>query len=231
LGGEQRWRLVDHDRALLAAAAQATHAWAGRRGAAAATSGEELTVRAADFAARVTTEPRDLAGDSLAGLALPPGGLVTAAALLDLVSLAWLDVLAARCGSARVAVCFALTYDGRTQCAPVEPEDSLALELFNRHQRLDKGFGPALGPTAAQAAGRAFAAQGYRVLTAESDWQIGPEHAAMQYALLDGWLGAAIEMAPQQRHALTQWHGRRRAHVAAGRSRLVVGHVDLVGWR
>jgi len=230
LGGEQRWRLVDHDPALLAAATHATRAWAGRRGASASTSAAELTVRAADFVVRVATEPRDLAGDALADLVLPPGGLVTAAALLDLVSPPWLTTLAARCAAARAAVCFALTYDGRTQCTPDEPEDALVLELFNRHQRLDKGFGSALGPTAPHAADNAFAAHGYRVLTAESDWQIGPQHAAMQYALLDGWLGAALETAPQQRTVLTDWHRRRRAHVAAGRSRLVVGHVDLVGW-
>ena len=48
--------------------------------------------------------------------------------------------------------------------------------------------------------------------------------------LLDGWLGAALEIAPEAALALTSWHDRRRAHVAAGRSALSVGHVDLVGW-
>jgi hypothetical protein len=52
----------------------------------------------------------------------------------------------------------------------------------------------------------------------------------MQLALLDGWLEAALEIAPDSRLALTSWHERRRAHVLAGRSRLSVGHVDLVGW-
>ena len=52
----------------------------------------------------------------------------------------------------------------------------------------------------------------------------------MQLALLDGWLGAALEIAPERRPALTSWLERRRAHVLAGRSSLSVGHVDLVGW-
>ena len=51
-----------------------------------------------------------------------------------------------------------------------------------------------------------------------------------QLALLDGWLGAALELAPESRAALTSWHERRRAHVLAGRSDLTVGHVDVVGW-
>ena len=230
LGGEQRWRLVDHDSALLAAASEATREWAVRRGATVGRVGDALTVRAADLACEVRTEARDLARNGLAATPLPPGGLVTAAALLDLVAEPWLETLAAHCRQAGAAVCFALTYDGRTVCTPNEPDDALVLELFNRHQRLDKGFGAALGPDAAHAAEQHFASQGYRVMTARSDWDIGPQHAPMQRALLDGWLGAALEIAPRQRSSLSDWHRRRSAHVAAGRSRLEIGHVDLVGW-
>jgi hypothetical protein len=230
-GGEQRWRLIDHDRALLDAAVVATRAWAASRGAVVSSAGADLTLRAADFACRVGGEPRDLASDdALANLALPTGALVTAAALLDLVSTRWLEALARRCEAAGAAVCFALTYDGRTVCTPDEPEDAVALDLFNRHQRLDKGFGPALGPTATGAAEEVLARHRYRVLTERSDWDIGPQHTAMQHALLDGWLAAALEVAPQHTASLTAWHRRRCTHVDAGRSRLVVGHVDLVAW-
>ncbi len=148
LGGEQRWRLVDRDRTLLHAAVVATRVWAASRSAVVSPPGATLTLRATDFACRVAGEPRNLAGDGLIGLTLPTGGLVTAAALLDLVSTRWLETLAVQCETAQAAVCFALTYDGRTVCTPDEPEDAMALDLFNRHQRLDKGFGPALGPTA-----------------------------------------------------------------------------------
>ena len=230
LGGEQQWRLVDHDRALLHAAIVKTRAWAVSRSAVVSPAGATLALRAADFACRIRGEPRDLAGDALATLALPAGGLVTAAALLDLVSTRWLEQLAARCEVAHAAVCFALTYDGRTVFTPDEPEDAMALDLFNRNQRLDKGFGPALGPTAAVAAEHILAKVGFRVLTDHSDWEVGPQHAAMQHALLDGWLRAALEIAPEHTAHLTGWHRRRRTHVEAGRSRLVVGHVDLVGW-
>jgi hypothetical protein len=230
LGGEQRWRLVDHDRALLGAALAATRTWAASRSAVVSPTTAELTLRAAEFACRVGGEQFDLAGDALANLVLPTRGLVTAAALLDLVSKRWLEALATRCKAAGAAVCFALSYDGRTVCTPNEPEDALALDLFNRHQRLDKGFGAALGPTAASAAEQVFATHKYRVLTERSDWDIGPQHTAMQHALLDGWLAAALEIAPEHTARLTVWHRRRRAHVEAGRSRLVVGHVDLVAW-
>ena len=150
--------------------------------------------------------------------------------MLDLVSGDWLETLARRCRAAHAAVAFALTYDGRTTGKPAEPEDALVLSLFNRHQLQDKGFGPALGPGAAGAAEAAFEAHGYELRVATSDWVISANDRALQLALLDGWLGAALEIAPESKLALTSWHGRRRAHVLAGRSELRVGHVDLIGW-
>jgi hypothetical protein len=155
---------------------------------------------------------------------------VTASALLDLVSRPWLEALAERCRGARAAVCFALSYDGRTTLAPSEPEDGEVLELFNRHQLGDKGFGPALGPQAAAAAAAAFELRGYEVRVASSDWLVGSQHTELQRALLDGWRAAATQSAPARGAALGAWHRRRSAHTGAGRSTLRVGHVDLVGW-
>jgi hypothetical protein len=228
LGGVQRWRLVDHDALLLEAALTTTHAWATARGAEVQRSGSNLTIRAAEFACAMTCERVDL--KHLAGVELPAGGIVTAAALLDLVSSDWLEALARRCRTARAAIVLALTYDGRTTAKPAEPEDPVVLAMFNRHQLFDKGFGPALGMRAADAAETVFEGHGYELRVATSDWLIRPKDQALQLALLDGWLSAALEIAPESRAALTSWHQRRRAHVLAGRSELRVGHVDLVGW-
>src|SRR5260221_693568 len=94
--------------------------------------------------------------------------LVTASALLDLVSEEWMGPLAARCAAAGASVLFALTYDGRIVCTPEDPEDAAIVALVNEHQRTDKGFGPALGPAATDAAERVFAQAGYRVQRARS---------------------------------------------------------------
>jgi hypothetical protein len=228
LGGVQRWRLVDHDATLLDAALGATEAWANGLGAKVRRTGSTLSIGSAEFSCFVECQRAELT--ELHALALPAGGLVTAAALLDLVSHDWLDELAQRCRAARSAVALALTYDGRTTAKPGEPDDAAVLALFNRHQLYDKGFGPALGMRAAAAAEPAFEAHGYELRVAMSDWLIEPAAHAMQLALLDGWLGAALEIAPESRLALTSWHQRRSAHVRAGRSELRVGHVDLVGW-
>jgi hypothetical protein len=228
LGGTQHWRLVDHDAALLHAALDATYAWAEALGARVERRAEALAIRARDFGCEVVVEPYDLR--DLAVLALPPGALVTAAALLDLVAATWLEKLARRCEEARATVCFALSYDGRTVCSPAEPEDAAVLAAFNRHQLGDKGFGPALGPGAARAAEAAFTRLGYEVATAPSDWLIDARAHEIQRALLDGWRDTAIELHAATIAELGAWHERRLAHVAADRSTLRVGHVDLVGW-
>jgi hypothetical protein len=228
LGGTQLWRLVDHDPSLLDAGVAATHAWADAQDADVRRAGSTLTIRGAGFAAEVRCEPADLT--ELDAIELPARGLVTAAALLDLVSGTWLDALARRCRAARTAICFALTYDGRMTAIPSDTADSELLALFNRHQLGDKGFGPALGPNAATAAAASFEALGYELRTEASDWSLAPEHAELQLALLDGWRGAAAEIAPAQTALVEQWYARRCEHVAGRRSQLRVGHVDLVGW-
>jgi hypothetical protein len=239
LGGVQAWQLVDHDAALLAAAEPAIHDWASRTGAEAhvATSArgpghgeslDDIVVTGDDFVCRVHRTRADLASD-LDLIELPERALVTSSALLDLVSAEWLRALVRRCHAASADVYFSLTYDGRTVCTPADETDAEALELFNRHQAGDKGFGPALGPTAGLRAVDSFVARGYRVASRTSDWRIGPDAAAFQRELLSGWLGAALEIAPQRRETLEAWHRRRVAHVDAGVSTLVVGHVDLLG--
>ena len=155
--------------------------------------------------------------------------VVTASALLDLVSTAWIARLAEYCRRAGVSALFALTYDGRTTCNPPEPEDGLVLDLFNRHQRhSDKGFGRAAGPDAVTAAAQAFGVEGFVVTRARSDWDLPPSTAAMQRYLIEGWADASSEIAPERRPAIDAWKARRLAHVDAGRSHISVGHEDLL---
>ena len=157
--------------------------------------------------------------------------LVTASALLDLVSERWLRDLAKRCRAARAAVLFALTYNGRSRCWPVEPEDDAIRELMNWHQRTnDKGFGRAAGPDAVDRAEQCFAAAGYLVTRESSNWVLEPEMRALQQELIDGWAEAAAAIAPEQSAIIQSWRARRQDHVAQNRSRIVVGHDDLGGW-
>jgi hypothetical protein len=175
----------------------------------------------------VETRVLDLGAGLDAGL-LAGCRLVTASALLDLVSQAWIERLARACAGAGADALFALTYDGRIEWSPSDPDDALVRTLVNRHQRRDKGFGPALGPDATASAAACFRAQGYEARVEPSDWRLGADAGALQDALIEGWRTAAAEVEPAAAGALDAWAARRRARLAAGASRLVVGHADLL---
>ena len=202
LGRPQRWLLVDYDPALLERAARD-----GR-------FVNELDTRCLDL--------NDLRDDLFEARTL-----VTASALLDLVSESWVRRLATRCAAHHAAVLFALTYDGRSECDPAEPEDELVRDLTTRHQHLDQGFGPGLGPDAIAAAADALSAQGYDIHRDRSDWVIEPDRGALQRELVNGWAEAAIQMAPASESAIRDWQRRRLAYVDERASRIVVGHEDL----
>jgi len=162
------------------------------------------------------------------GLELVPGAdLVTASALLDLVTHEWLERLAATCRAAGNAVLLALTWDGTITWSDADPDDALVAEAVRSHQLRDKGMGPALGPAAGPAAERAFRVAGYHIWLRPSPWRLGAADASLARALIEGWGTAASEQCPEDAPLIRGWAERRRA-TAARRFGLEVGHVDLL---
>jgi SAM-dependent methyltransferase len=200
----QNWRLVDNDLGLLARAS---------------------TLRRPPDV-NVVTKPIDLVRDL--ELALEgPLDLVTASALLDLVSLEWLDRLVIEAAARCLPVYATLTCDGRTVLEPSEGLDLEVLACFNGHQRTDKGFGPALGPSAAARAVERFEHFGYAVVQGRSDWVLRPNDPAIQEALFAGWAELGALSKTLSSDLISAWLTQRRSHLAEGRSSLRVGHVDI----
>lgn len=200
----QNWHLVDNDLGLL-----------GR---------VSISGRPPDL--NVVATPLDLARDL--ELALDgPLDLVATSALLDLVSLEWIERLAVEAAARRLPVYAALTYDGRTVIEPSDTFDVVILAQVAAHQRTNKGFGPALGASAAARSIERFELVGYRVLQGQSDWLIGPNDRAIQEVIFAGWGEIAAASGRVARDLVAGWVVRRRAHLAEGRSSLRVGHTDL----
>lgn len=229
----QHWHLVDRDVDLLKQLPRFLAAWALDRGAVVSGGAGAFVARGPSMACSFETHAANLAklADDAALAALFDGSeLVTASALLDLVSERWLEALVERCRHTGAAVLFALTYDGRMTCVPDDPDDEWVRALVNRHQQSVKGFGRALGPGATACATRLFAAAGYRVRSAPSDWQLSSSDTALQRSLIEGWADASLEIVRGDGARVEGWRARRLAHVEAGVSQLTVGHLDLAGW-
>jgi len=152
----------------------------------------------------------------LADLAAVPfdARLVTASALLDLASAAWLDALADRLAAAGAGFYARLSYDGTMRWSPPHPGDAAVLAAFNADQRRDKGLGPALGPDAAAHMAAALARRGFVVRTAASPWRLDSAAAALMAALAEGVARAT---------GASAW-GRSRQTARA----CAVGHLDVL---
>lgn len=226
LGGAQRWQVVDHDPALLAALPLALSEWAGRQGHQLTQTADGLLhLQGAGFSAEIQPVQLDLA-KNLHQLDLASTHLLTGSALLDLVSPDWLSELVDQAGAARVPLLFALNVDGRTSWDPAEADDERVHDVFASHQRRDKGFGPALGGQAPAEAARLLLEAGYTVHQAQSDWLIdGRADHALQTAMVQGMAAAALEQSPSDGAGILAWTTRRLLRV--NDSRLRVGHVDV----
>jgi SAM-dependent methyltransferase len=220
--GAQRWLCIDHDPALLQDARAALQAWAGGRGWPDRDQRDGLTLARPGGALLVGFAVRDLARGGLSDVDGVSG--LSAAALLDLTSAAWLDHLAAHCRGTPLLM--ALSFDGRLRFEPAAAEDAEIRRRFIAHQRTDKGFGPALGPDAAAHLADRLAAAGCLVSVERSDWRLGPDDGALLRASLIGIVAAAREVAHDP--CLERWATWRGQQLAAGELRLTVVHVDLL---
>jgi SAM-dependent methyltransferase len=199
----QHWTLVDHDPELLALA----------------------SVPAGVPPTTLRSVCADLGEWALAAAAPE---LVTASALLDLVSGQWLDRLVRECVHHRAAALLVLSYDGNVTWTTPDPDDAFVHAAVNDHQARDKGLGAALGPLASAVAAERFRAAGYRVWAEPSPWQMDAGALALAEQLIAGWVEAAAEQLPEAAVRIRNWGTRRLHDLRTGRTNLRVGHRDLL---
>ncbi|MDT7617680.1 MAG: hypothetical protein QOF00_5127 [Pseudonocardiales bacterium] len=202
----QHWVLHDRDTALL------------ERAAAGLPPGVTAETRAGDLT--------DLDATRLAGTSL-----VTASALLDLLTAHEVDALAAACTAAGCPALLTMSVVGSVSLSPADPLDAEFAAAFDAHQRRARGGGAAagrrlLGPDAVAVTADAFRRHGAHVVTASSPWRLGPAEAELAEEWLRGWLAAACEQRPEL--DATSCLRRRLAALASGDLGIVVGHADLL---
>ena len=200
----RHWRLVDHDGVLLGALKQAE-----------------------PFDSECHTIVRKDLGD-LAGLPFGRVRAVVASALMDLVSAVWFTALAGRCRCAGAALFASLDYDGIMRWQPQLPDDLWINARLNVHQERDKGLGLAMGPAAKPVMCAVLEGLGYRVTTAATPWRLAPSDTAIQIRLVNDIARACLDVHPEAHARIRGWARNRRALIAGKRSRLQVGHHDLL---
>ncbi len=204
----QRWLLLDQDEALL------THAIEHLPGKAPAVHADYRLVR--------------LTASNL-GEVLPSNvDLVTASALIDLVSESWLEALADAVTARQSALLIVLSYAGEFGFNLAHPDDALIQQALNAHQSRDKGLGQALGPEATGTLVALMKTRGAVICEAPSVWQLGPEGNRLQLALLEGYRDAAVEQMPKYADRIWQWFEDRARSIDTGDLLVSVSHRDLL---
>jgi hypothetical protein len=199
LPGHQHWVVHDRDADLL-----------------------ERAVAARPDSASVTVAPRRsdvtrLTPDDLSG-----ASLITASALLDLLTADELVRVLRACTGRPVLL--ALTVVGRVTLDPADPLDARIGAAFNDHQRR----GRLLGPDAVAAAVEELRGTGAEVLVRPSPWRLDAADADLTAAWLDGWVAAACEQDPALAVDAGAYRDRRLAQAAAGELAVTVDHADLL---
>jgi hypothetical protein len=183
--------------------------------------------RAADGAA-VSVETRcsditQLRAEDLAG-----ANLITASALLDMLTDEELTRVVALCGARGCRTLLTLSVVGRVELAPPDPLDGRVAAAFDAHQRRATERGRLLGPDAAAFAAKQFRRLGAEVLVRPSPWRLGRLQAELAAQWFTGWVGAAREQQADLVAETEAYARRRLAQAAAGELAVTVDHVDLL---
>ncbi|MEO3474480.1 class I SAM-dependent methyltransferase [Roseomonas sp. CAU 1739] len=225
----QAWTMVDADAELMSRAFDTMADTAEALGLPATFPGKKtLLVHTPGGAWRIEGLLTDLA-DAPDGLPLDRVDAVVCSALCDLVSRGWVMRIATACAARSLPFYAALNVTGRDRFNPPRRGDALVARGFRRDQRRDKGFGgAALGPDAVAALADAFAAQGYTVLRAASDWRIDRRDGVLAAEMVTGHAKAALPWDRRRAKAILGWAEARRAQVLAGLLSVTIGHQDLL---
>jgi hypothetical protein len=209
LRGPQHWVLHDRDADLLEVAAAAPPG------------------RAADgVAVTVETKHADITGldpDDLAG-----ASLITASALLDLLSDEELAQLVTICAGAGCPALLTLSVVGHVELTPADPLDQRVAVAFDAHQRRSTARGRLLGPDAVTRAVEEFGRVGAEVIMRPSLWRLGAAQAELAAQWFTEWVAAACEQQGELAAETGVYRRRRLAQAGAGQLTVTVDHADLL---
>jgi SAM-dependent methyltransferase len=209
LSGEQHWVLHDRDPYLLEVAA------AHPPGAAA--DGARVTLEA--LLSDITRlRPGDLTGATL----------ITASALLDLLTDEELVGLIAVCVGSGCPILLTLSVVGHVKLTPADRLDVRVRAAFDAHQRRVTERGRLLGPDAVTLAVEQCARLGAEVLVRPSPWRLGVFHTNLTTEWFIGWVGAACEQEIDLAAEAEPYARRRLAQAAAGELAVTLAHADLL---
>jgi hypothetical protein len=164
--------------------------------------------------------PADLAGASL----------VTASALLDVLTSREIHAIVNACVGAGAPSLLALSVTGDVRFSPRDEIDAAFKHAFNAHQLRETGSRQQLGRHGAPITRGLFAQAGWHVRQRTTEWRLDRLLPRLLTAWFDGWVDAAVEQDPGLRIEASRYRQRRMSQIERGELTAHVQHVDLLAW-
>jgi hypothetical protein len=172
-------------------------------------------------------------GEELAHLdpdALDDGSLVTASALLDVLTSKEVRVVIDACVAVGCPVMLSLSVTGEVRLDPRDPRDDVFAASFNAHQERRVSGRRLVGPTGVALAQRLFLDAGWNVRSASTFWRLGDHDPLLLERWFDGWCDAALEQRADLEVYGADYRALRSSQSRRGALSAVVEHTDLLAW-
>jgi hypothetical protein len=164
--------------------------------------------------------PTDLAGASL----------VTASALLDVLTSRETHAIVNACVGARCPALLALSVTGDVRLNLRDELDTAFEHAFNALQLRDADSRRQLGRYGAPIARGLFTQAGWQVRPSTTVWRLDRRRPRLLREWFDGWVDAAVEQNPGLRAEAERYRQLRTSQIDRGELVAHVRHVDLLAW-
>jgi hypothetical protein len=161
---------------------------------------------------------------------LDGAALVTASALLDVLTSAEVSAVTDACVAVGCPVLLSLSVTGEVRLDPGDPRDDAFEAAFNAHQQRRVGARRLVGPTGAGLARRRFLEAGWNVRAAATSWRLGDHDRPLIDEWFAGWCDAALEERADLRVDGAAYRALRSSQSRRGALSAEVAHADLLAW-
>jgi len=164
--------------------------------------------------------PTDLAGASL----------VTASALLDVLTSGETHAIVDACVGSRCPALLSLSVTGEARLNPRDELDAALERAFNAHQLREADNRQQLGRYGAPIARGLFTQAGWQVRQNTTEWRLDHRRPRLLREWFDGWVDAAVEQDPGLQANAECYRGLRTSQIERGELAAHVRHLDLLAW-
>ncbi len=165
----------------------------------------------------------DLSPEDVAG-----GSLVTASALLDVLTKEEIHTIVGACVAAHTPALFSLSVTGGVRLNPRDELDTAFESAFNAHQLRHTNARRQSGRYGAKIARSRFEEAGWQVCQSTTLWRLDHRQPALLSEWFSGWVDAAVEQEPQLQGAADRYRQDRLAQIELGGLSAYVDHVDFL---